>query len=67
MKKTGNDYLKYTGIAFQMLAIIGAGVALGSWADKKWNPDKKTFTVFFSLISVLLAMGLIIKDFIKKK
>ena len=41
MKKPGNDYLKYTGIAFQMLAIIGAGVALGSWADKKLNPEKK--------------------------
>ncbi|MCX7744715.1 MAG: AtpZ/AtpI family protein [Flavobacteriales bacterium] len=67
MKKNSIDYLKYSGLAFQMLAIIAAGVWLGARLDKNYNMASPVFTLVFALISVLLALGLVIKEFIRKK
>lgn len=65
-KKSGNDALKYTGIAFQMLAIIGLGVFAGIKLDA-WLKTDGIFTVVLSLLSVIAGIYLAIKDFIKPK
>lgn len=67
MKKHSSDFLKYSGLALQMLILIAAGVGFGHWVDKYWNTTSPIFTLVFGLLSVFLAIGLVIKDFIQKK
>jgi Na+/H+-dicarboxylate symporter len=67
LKKNSSDFLKYSGLAFQMLVLIAAGVGLGQWADEQWNTSSPVFTLVFGLLSVFLAIGLVLKDFIQKK
>jgi F0F1-type ATP synthase assembly protein I len=50
-----------------MFILIAAGVGLGQWADQYWNTSSPVFTLVFGLLSVFLAIGLVIKDFIQKK
>jgi len=62
-----NDYARYSSIALQMLVIILIGVGGGYLLDKwiKWSFP--VFTVSFSIIFVVIAIYVAIKDFIKKK
>lgn len=64
--RSKNDALKYTGIAFQMLAVIALGVFAGIKLDE-WLKTDGIFTVVLSLISVITGIYLVIKDFIKPK
>ncbi len=57
-------YAQYTGLAFQMLAIIAGGVFGGMALDKRYGTGS-TWTIVLSLISVLLALGLVVRDFLK--
>lgn len=70
MKKPGQplyNYARYTGIAFQMAAVIGLAVLGGIKLDE-WIPTGfPLFTLLMCLISVPLSIYLAIKDFIKKK
>lgn len=65
-KKPTNDALKYTGLGFQMLAIIGIGVFAGIKLDQ-WLHTPDIFTIILSLLSVVLGIYVVIKDFIKPK
>jgi ATP synthase protein I len=65
-KKQPNAALKYTGIGFQMLAIIAIGVFGGIKLDQ-WLHTPKIFTIVLSLLSIFAAIYVAIKDFIKPK
>ena len=67
-KKPFDDYIKYSAIGFQMLAIILVGVFLGYKMDE-WFPvaDFPLFTTLFSLIFVCLAMWVVIRTLINGK
>lgn len=60
-----NDYAKYSGIAFQMLAIIALTTWGGIKLDKLAGFEKPVFTVILSLLGVLAAIYTAVKDFIK--
>jgi len=63
-----NASLKYTGMAFQMGAIITLGVFGGRKLDVWLGLEKvPIFTLVLSLASVAIAIYLAIKDFLKKK
>ncbi len=62
-----NNYAKYSGIAFQMLAIILIGVYGGIKLDQWLNLKFPVFTVVLSIGSVALAIYSVIKEFLKKK
>jgi hypothetical protein len=62
-----HNYVKYSTIAFQMMAIIGAGVIGGVQLDKLLNLKFPVFTVALSIVSVVLGVYLTIKDLIKFK
>lgn len=62
-----NNYAKYSSIAFQMLAIILLGVFGGVKLDEWLNLSIPIFTVFLSLLSVIVAIYSVVKDLIKKK
>ena len=60
------NYAKYSGLAFQMGAIIAVTVWGGVKFDELMENDKPVFAIIFSLLGVLAAIYTAIKDFIKK-
>ncbi len=68
--KEGNGglhtYVKYTGLAFQMLAIILISVWGGKKLDKLFLLETPVFTIILSLLGVTAAIYTAVKDFIKK-
>ena len=61
-----NEILRYSGLAFQMIATICLGVFLGNRLDKYLHTPKPYFTGLFAVIFVVLAVYNSIADFLKK-
>lgn len=67
-KRPFDQYLKYSAVGFQMLAVILIGVFIGSQLDKYYPiQDIPVFTTLFSLIFVGIAMWLVIRQLINKQ
>ena len=66
-KKNLNNYTHYSGIVFQMIIIMLAGTFGGIKIDSKLNWKFPVFTVLLSFLSVLIAMYIVLKDFLGKK
>lgn len=62
----GSDRLraiaKYSGLAFQMLAIIGGATWLGTWLDRYFHSHNPWFTIGLMLLGVLLALWQVIRS-----
>ncbi len=65
-KKALNAYARYSSIAFQMLAIMLAGVFGGMELDKWVDWDFPVFTLVLTILAVFLAIYTVIKDLIRK-
>jgi F0F1-type ATP synthase assembly protein I len=63
-KATPNMYLKYSGMAFQMGAIILVGAIAGQKLDKYVQTTQPWFTLVFSLLSIFVALYVSLKDFL---
>lgn len=61
-----SNYAKYTGIAFQMIVIILAGVFLGVKMDKWFHTRDPIFTAVVTLLFVIIAIYTVIKDLLRK-
>jgi ATP synthase protein I len=61
------SYGRYSGLAFQMIAIILAFVWLGRKIDEIYFQGRTIFIIILSLIGVIIAMYVILKDFLKIK
>lgn len=61
-QKPYNSYLKYSGLAFQMLATIGAFVLLGQWLDSLQKTENPYFTMGLSLVGIAVSLYQIIKE-----
>ncbi len=66
-KERLNSYVKYSGIAFQMIAIILIGVFGGMKIDKWLKTEKPVFTALLSVLAVILAIYYSIKDLLRTK
>lgn len=66
-EKGANQFAKYTGLAFQMGAIIFITVWGGQKLDGWSGNDNQIFTIIFSLLGVFAAIYVAIKDFINFK
>lgn len=66
-KKYLDNYVKYSSLAIQMIAIILIGVFGGFKIDKWLSLEFPVFTILLSIISVAGAVYYAIKDFIKGK
>lgn len=62
-----NQFAKYTGLAFQMGAIIFITVWGGQKLDSWLETTNQIFTIIFSLLGVFAAIYVAIKDFINIK
>ena len=61
-----NDYAKYSGLAFQMGAIIGIAAWGGVKLDELVETNQPTFTIILSLFGVFAAIYITVKDLIRK-
>lgn len=61
-KKQLNSYIKFSGVAFQMIAIICVFSYFGIWLDEKFPNNYSAYTIIISLIGVISAMYLVIKQ-----
>ncbi|MDA3778735.1 MAG: AtpZ/AtpI family protein [Bacteroidales bacterium] len=67
IKKETKQYLKYSNLAFQMIAIIMVAVFGGIKLDEVIQKiEFPLFTFVFSILGVVFAIYYAIKDFIKK-
>ncbi len=64
-KKSLDNYARYSGIAFQMLAIILLGVFGGIKADQWLHMKVPVFTVILSILSVILAIFYVTRDLLR--
>lgn len=60
-----NNYARYSGLAFQMIAIILAGVFGGIKLDQIVNWEFPVFTLVLTLLAVVLSMYYAVKDLIR--
>ena len=56
---------KYSGLAFQMLAIIGGSAWLGTWLDGRLQTKNPWFTICLLLFGVLVAVFQVIRGLTK--
>jgi len=56
-----NNYLKFTGLAFQMIAIIGGFTYIGHRIDKANNHQTQWVTALMALIGVFISFYTIFK------
>jgi F0F1-type ATP synthase assembly protein I len=61
-----NDFGRYSGMAFQMIAIILLTTWGGIELDKLAKFNTPVFTIVLSLLGVFAAIYTALKDFIKK-
>ena len=64
-KERLNNYARFSGVGFQMLATIGVGVWGGIKLDNIYPNNYQVFTVICSLISIGVALYLVIKQVTK--
>lgn len=65
ISKSLNSYAKYSGLAFQMIAVIFVGVFGGIKLDAWLKLKFPVFTIILSLLAVTLAVYYGIRDFLK--
>lgn len=61
------SYARYSGMAVQMIVIIGLMTYAGVWLDERREAVTPVFTLIFSLVGVFAALYSVLKDFIGKK
>ena len=66
-KRPLNAYAKYSGIAFQMVAVILVGVWGGVKLDEHFELETPLFTLGLSMLALGLGMYLMIKGVINDK
>jgi membrane protein DedA with SNARE-associated domain len=55
-------YTKYSGMVFQLLALITLAYFLGQWLDKKAGNETAYLTALCLLLSIFLYLYALIKD-----
>ena len=57
--------MKYSGLAFQMLGIIGGSAWLGTWLDARWG-TQPWLTIGLLLLGVFVAVFQVIRSLTKE-
>ncbi len=58
-------YARYSGMAFQMIAVILGSTWIGTRIDKWLTLETPVFTIVFALLGVFGGIYLSVRDFIK--
>lgn len=63
LKEKGfNSYARFTGIVFQMIAIIVIGTFIGLKLDEKFPNENNWFTIGFAFSAVVLSVIVVIRN-----
>ncbi|MBB2146691.1 hypothetical protein GM921_14400 [Pedobacter sp. LMG 31464] len=65
--KQANNFAKYTGIAFQMLATIGLFTFIGYKIDEHSGNTKSIYTAMLGLLGVIISLYMVIRSLTKNK
>jgi len=57
-----NGYIKYSGIGFQMIAIIGAFTYAGYKIDESYHHNVRWVTAILSLTGVFISLYVVIRS-----
>lgn len=63
-EKQLNTYARFSGLAVQMVAIIGVGTFIGYKLDENYPNERNLFTLFGALSSVITSIIYIIRRII---
>ena len=63
--KPNNSYLKFTGLGFQMIAIIGVFTFFGYKIDESFNNPTQLLTALFGVLGVIISLYITIKQISK--
>jgi F0F1-type ATP synthase assembly protein I len=66
-KKEVNNYLRYSGLGFQIAGTIAVGFFIGYQLDKWLHTKQPYFTVAISGLFVFLGLYIGLKDFLRSK
>jgi hypothetical protein len=66
-QKQPNNLLKYSNLAIQMGLIIWIAVWAGQKLDSKFQYETPVFTITLSLVGIMAALYLVLKDLIKPR
>lgn len=58
-------YLRFSGVAIQMGAVIAMGALGGRWIDERQGNETPGWTIGLSLFAVFASLYLVIKEVIK--
>jgi len=64
--KNSDQFIKYSSLAFEMIAIMGLGVFAGVKLDDWLKTSFPVFTLVLMILSVIGAIFYAIKNFLKK-
>lgn len=62
-----NRFLKYSGLAFQILAYLLIGYFIGHFIDKKMNTEQPYYTAAGTIVFLFIAIYSIIRDILRNK
>lgn len=65
-KQSYNDFVKYSGLAFQMIGIILLFTWGGIKLDKYFETEFPVFTVVFVILSIFVAIYQAVRNFLRK-
>lgn len=65
-RASANPYMKYSGMAFQLVGSIALGAWLGSLLDGKLQKKAPVFTIGLSLLFAIATLVLIIRELLKE-
>jgi F0F1-type ATP synthase assembly protein I len=60
-------YLKYSGLAFQMIVTLVAAAYAGQWLDEKQGNKNPWWTIAFMVVAVIGTMYMVIKSVTAKQ
>lgn len=66
-KNSPNSIIRYSGMGLQMAAIMLLGAWAGIKIDEYFNINNNIFTAALTILAVIIAVYLTIKDLIKNK
>ena len=66
-RKEATNFARYSGIAFQMLAIIGIMTLIGYKIDENRESKQQVFTAIFGLVGVVVSLIQVVRSLNKKK
>lgn len=65
-KKPANDYLRYSGIGFQLAGSIGLGAFIGYELDKCQKTTHPYYTMGFTILFMIAGFYLMFRELMKK-